>query len=206
MLCTREIIAEAVSSNEAIYGLLSLFARCVIGNGLGAHPSADGHKLIASSVIEAYEHGYTALDETVKNAIKYAELLANYVSENYEEIYADAHTALRNNGTIAELNAALDAAMDELAAARAELEGRELIDSLAETKELLIKELTLTEATLAEIKNLVNYETITEAQADSIKTLALVAEEHLVNIYNLAAEVGGVALDQVIVAAELTAE
>ena len=38
VLCTREIIAEAVSSNEAIYGLLSLFARCVIGNGLGAHP------------------------------------------------------------------------------------------------------------------------------------------------------------------------
>ena len=158
---------------------------------------------IVAIVYEVLEEEGYITEENVSSVIN---TVVDYIENNYEEMYASAHTALRNNGTIAELNAALDAAMDELAAARAELEGRELIDSLAETKALLIKELTLTEATLAEIKTLVNYETITPETLETLNLLLVIAEEHLQIIGELSLEVGGVALDQVIVAAELAAE
>ena len=55
---------EGVDNN--LGGLLALFARCVIGNGIGAHPAEGGHDTRAKAVIDAYGK-HTAEDETDEN-------------------------------------------------------------------------------------------------------------------------------------------
>ena len=88
---------------------------------------------------EVIENGYE-IDETVKenveDAVELAQALAAYVAENYEEIYAAAHYELRNNGTIAILNAAIDDATVAIADAREELSGYAVEEIYEETKEL----------------------------------------------------------------------
>ena len=192
-LATKDALAQALVSDEELAGLLSLFGRCVIGNGLGGHPSAAGHEALADAVITAYDEDYTALDETVKNVVKYAEILAQYVADNYEEIYADVHTELREQGVIAELNAALDAASAAVVEARNAVDAYNVIDSLTESKALLLKELDLVEATIAQIKVLVNYETITEENLETLEVLLTFLNEHLTTVADLAIAVGVVA-------------
>ena len=74
-LCTLLVMPETLGACVAkseLAGLLALFARCVIGNGIGAHPSQAGHDTLAANVIAAYcgdENGddWTAEDETDSN-------------------------------------------------------------------------------------------------------------------------------------------
>ena len=210
MLCmlfaVPETLSAALQSDPAIAGLLGLFARCIIGNGIGSHPSAVGHEAVADAVINAYETGYTTESETIKNALIAAGILKDLAEEYYDEAYAYAHAELVADGTIGEINAALDAAIEAVVAAQAEVEGLEVEARLEETKALLVSELVLTEATLYQIKTLVNYETIT---AENLETLELLVENlkaHLENLGELAVEVGGIALEVIEYAANEAAK
>ena len=68
-LCLLQAVPETLSASlvkdETIKGLLSLYGRCMIGNGLGAHPSQAGHDALFKSVKYAYAHEYTAQDELI---------------------------------------------------------------------------------------------------------------------------------------------
>ena len=65
LLVMPDTLGTCVAESE-LAGLLALFARCVIGNGLGAHPSEAGHDTLAKAVIAAYSEKHTAEDETDK--------------------------------------------------------------------------------------------------------------------------------------------
>ena len=113
-LATPELLGNILAESE-FAGLLGLFGRCIIGNGLGAHPSAEGHKALADAVIAAYEGNYTAQKETFKNLIY---VLVEY----YDEAYALAYELAVKEGYIAEANAYLDTALAAIADAEAWVE------------------------------------------------------------------------------------
>ena len=150
---------------------------------------------------EVIENGYE-VDETTKeeveNAIEEAQMLATFIIEYYDLIYFMAHLELVENGTIDAINDAIDEATDAIADARAELSGYAVEEIYEETKELLVQELMLTEATLFEIKTLVNYDFIDEETLESLEALVLIAGDHAENIGDLALEVGVNFIDPVI--------
>ena len=147
-----------------------------------------------------------AIEEEVAELVATAKLYAEFVAENYEEMYASAHTSLRNDGTIAKLNAALIEAMKAVYEARLEIEDLEVESRLAETKELVLVELALTEATLAEVKNLVNHETITEETIEQLEVILGHLEDHLATLGTLGAEFGGILLEDLLVVLDYALE
>jgi len=66
LLALPETLGTSLKNADSLAGLLGLFSRCVVGNGLGGHPSKGGHDKLAASVIAAYGN-HTAKDETVEN-------------------------------------------------------------------------------------------------------------------------------------------
>lgn len=68
-MCTLLVVPETLAvvlGESDLAGLLALFARCVIGNGIGAHPAKGGHDTLAKAVIDAYGK-HTAEDKTDEN-------------------------------------------------------------------------------------------------------------------------------------------
>ena len=148
LLAVPDTLSTSVQGNATVKGLLALFARCMIGNGLGAHPSANGHNALAAAVIEAYANDFTAQDKTIQNLKLAAGLMADLVAEYYDDAYAYAYA---NSGEyIAAANTAIDAAIAKLAALdlsesemtpafKAEVAGEveEIIEALTAAKALL---------------------------------------------------------------------
>ena len=186
----REISFKITSLVMVIAMMFSICATTVSALDLGDY-SIEEENIIPDTIT------VNGNDVDVKAAIEEVKAFAAYVAENYEELYAEAYIELKANGTVANVNAALDAAIEAVVAAQAEVKGLEVEARLEETKALLVSELVLTEATLYQIKTLVNYETIT---AENLETLELLVENlkaHLENLGELAAEVGGIALEAI---------
>lgn len=66
----EEPLADALVSAPVVKSLLNLFARMLIGNGIGCHPSAAGHDTLTAAIVKAYETKHTTEDE-VKDDINY---------------------------------------------------------------------------------------------------------------------------------------
>ena len=199
-MTSMDDVAAAMIANKELMAVSNMLFCFMVGDGAILHPSVNGHETIANAIIEAYDEKNTALDETVDNVIKYANELLNFFLENYEEIYAEAYAELESQGVIAELDAALAVAAEAVIAAREAVAGYEFIESLTETKALLIKELELTEATIAAVRYILTLDTHTEEQLNALNTLLANLNAHLDNLGALTAEVAGVANDQLQVA------
>lgn len=65
-----EPLADALVASPVVKSLLNLFARMLIGNGIGCHPSAAGHDTLTAAIVKAYETKHTTEDE-VKDDINY---------------------------------------------------------------------------------------------------------------------------------------
>ena len=172
--------------------------RTGIGSSFFGHPNGNGQKELSDAILATLENGTTGADVMIDEAIKAAEDIMAFIEEYYDDAYAYAYAELKANGVIAEVNAALDAAIEAVAAAHAEVEGFDVEAKLEETKALIVKELALTEATLYQIKVLVGYETITEDYLETLKDLLELLEGHLENVGAIATELGGIVLDEAI--------
>ena len=115
LLTLPEMLGTSLENTAEISGLLGLFGRCVVGNGLGGHPSVAGHNALAEAVIKAYDEEYTAQKETIKNLLIICDLIAEY----YDEAYAYAYDKAEEEGMIELLNEYLDVANDAIDAADA---------------------------------------------------------------------------------------
>ena len=97
MLCMLLALPDTLSlslqtADPTVAGLLALFARCVIGNGIGCHPSVAGHNALFESVKEAYAEVYTSQQKTIENILA-------LIDEYYDEVYAYIYdTALGEDG------------------------------------------------------------------------------------------------------------
>ena len=98
-----EYMSARMCENEVLRGLLSLFGRCLIGNGVGAHPSEEGHNDLFAAVKDAYVNQHTVVDETVDHIV----MIRDYIFNNYDKFYEEAYKQAVKEGYIAQMDAYL---------------------------------------------------------------------------------------------------
>lgn len=164
-LCMLQVMPEVmgnVIANSQLSGLLALFGRCVIGNGIGSHPSETGHNTLAEAVITAYSKEYTANQKTLETVLY-------LINEYYDDAYAYAYQYALANGYIDEAIASIDGIIAEIQAIdlnkvemtdafRAEVaaEAAEIIETLEAAKALLLEADVLDQASLDALLALLN--------------------------------------------------
>ena len=79
----------------------------MIGNGLGAHPSANGHVALAEAVEEAYANDYTAKEETLKNLQFALDELLKVIETYGPDALEEAYKYAEENGYIDMLEQAI---------------------------------------------------------------------------------------------------
>ena len=176
-------LAKSLNSNKAVNSLLHLFARMLIGNGIGAHPSADGHDTLFNEIVKAYDDKNT-VDQEVTDRIKAAlKVLAALVDEYHDEAYAYGYQYALENGYIDAANAALDAIEAELNAIAAELNviAAEMSDTIAAA---LASELEAARATIAALRDVINSVDYDAVVAHAAKLVAEL-QKTLCNIVDL---------------------
>ena len=162
----RKTLGTYLTSTDTLKGMCKIYALFKVGNGMSVHPTPAGHDQIAESVIDAYENGHTAQDETIKNLDK----AYNYAWQKAVE-----------SGALASAVEYLGIADNALIAAGAAVSM--LPDS--ETKNLLLEEIGNTRNTIDAIEKLLSegyshslwadYQTLKaemDAHADTIGALA----------------------------------
>ena len=97
-------LTAALTSSPAMKSLLNLFARHIIGNGIGSHPSAVGHDALTVAILDTLENEYTTNDKVIDAAKDLVEFIEKYGEEAVERIY----NYLESEGYIAELKTAID--------------------------------------------------------------------------------------------------
>ncbi len=182
----KPLLADALVKEANISGLLALFGRCMLGNGLGGHPSAAGHYALAEAVIEAYDGEHTAADETKENLIIAAEALAALVAEYYDEAYAYAYAYAAENGYITEATDAIDDVIDALKAV--DLSGIEMTEAFRKDAEELRSEII---DTLEEAKALIlEADVLDQDSMDALLTLLGEAAEDVQALTDLLVQAG----------------
>lgn len=178
LLALPETLSASLQKDTTVSSLLALFGRCVIGNGLGGHPSATGHHQLFQAVNTAHGEGYTAKDETIQNVTialdelyklveTYGPEVAEQVWKQWEEYgYVDAvETSIEELKTMLEERytyytetalPAINASVENLSAQK---------DALTTELEALKAEL---EAKQAELENVVNNVEIGDIYAPDI--------------------------------------
>ena len=84
-------LTDALVDDETVMGLLYLYGRMMIGNGLGAHPSVKGHDDLSQAVIGAYAAQYTAAQETAKNLSALLAVVNGYVQDALQAEWAASY-------------------------------------------------------------------------------------------------------------------
>lgn len=116
LVALPDAMSAALTEDETVYSLLNLFARMLIGNGIGCHPSAAGHDTLTAAIVEAYGSGHTVKDETIENVEITLDALYNLVQEYSPEALEQAYAYAVENGYIDQLNAAIDELKGDLEA------------------------------------------------------------------------------------------
>ena len=199
-----EALSDALQSDETVAGLLGLMGRCMIGNGLGAHPSDTGHDALAAAVISAYETGYTAQDETIKNLA----ILGEFIEEYYDEAYEIAYNEALKAGVIDEINAYLDEVQNTVNDAEAWVAQYSEYLRSPEFAVKLAESFATSRVTIEEVRALIN--TADKLDAESYAQLLTLLEALTVNVKTIGEllTAGVVDADEYIdgVVAELTAQ
>ena len=212
-----ETILEAEKPGEKL-GFSDYYNSSFQSNGKAVHASKAGHEYIADQFYAAITTEYTKEElakeaanafydyakylaeefgDEGKEALKYAiNNLAYFVNEYYDEAYAYAYDELYAAGYIHELDAKLGLAINEATALRGVVDGLEVDADLVEAKETLIREISLAEATLINIRELIHNDELTPETYELVMTLVNSLGDHAENIGTLAGQLGVVAVDR----------
>lgn len=117
LVALPDAMSAALTADETVYSLLNLFARMLIGNGVGCHPSAEGHDTLTAEIIEAYENGFTVQDQVTAKVEIALDEIAKLVEQYGPEVLDEVYNYAVEQGYVA----ALETAVAEL---KAELETR----------------------------------------------------------------------------------
>ena len=177
-LALPDVLGESLQNDETVNGLLGLLARFVLGDGVGSHPSEDGHEALFEAIAKSYYDGYTAKDETVANL----NALANLA---YTKVYAELKAA----GKIDALQAYINKADALLVRGSNALASYQVDAEFANLKALLHEEIIDTRTTLAAINELLNCEVLDADTWAQIVALKGELKTHLSNVKAIAAEI-----------------
>ena len=87
VMATPDALYEALIADDVVCDMLSLLARLEIGDGIGCHPSTEGHATIAAAVIKAYGDGHTAAQATEEILTEFMMTAMQLAFEHGEDIY-----------------------------------------------------------------------------------------------------------------------
>jgi len=137
LLGLPQTLSDAMVNDSTLAGILCMNARCLIGTGIGGHPSYEGHEAVYQAVKWSYENGYTAEDKTEENIDILVSDVIRLIEEHKHEIYAYAYSYAADEGYIGEAIELLNALKDGINAidyansgASAELKAK-LADAIA---------------------------------------------------------------------------
>lgn len=105
-LALPDAMSTVLVQDKTIEGLLNLFARMLVGNGIGCHPSPAGHDTLTAAIIDSYENSYTASDaatDKIRLAIdKILYALEKYGPQdsNYYEVTDDSYYVAIGDGSV----------------------------------------------------------------------------------------------------------
>lgn len=108
LFVTTESLAEAMESNGTLMAFLSVYGRTKLANGLSSHPSVEGHITMFNAIVNAYENGYTAKDETYANIVDAMQFASDYIRVHYNEIYYNAWNLAKAQGFVDMANGYID--------------------------------------------------------------------------------------------------
>ena len=183
-----ENISDMIVADELLGGLCNFLARCKIGNGIGTHPSANGHNDLFEAVRKSYVDGYRTVDKTVDDL----RVLCEYLYAHREEIYAQAYKQAEIAGIISAINGALDNAVAAVKYAEAwafEYEEYFMGDDFAAQISVSVES---TVATIEALRTLINNAKVLDEKIID-NALALLAQleanvAELATLINIAAE------------------
>lgn len=200
LLETPDALGAALVADETVFTLLNLFARMLIGNGIGCHPSAAGHDTLTAVIAKSYNEGYTPTDAITDKTIEAAKIVAGLIEEYYDEAYAYAYAEAKEAGYIDAAVAGIDAVIAQLMGIdvsetemtdefKAELAGEieEIIETLNAAKALVLEADVLDQAAL-----------------DALMAMLDEAGEAIENLKNLAVQ-AGVDVNQLVIIPALDA-
>lgn len=154
----RGTLTTALTSNSTMKGLLNLFARHIIGNGIGSHPSAVGHDALTEAVLNTLENEYTTDDKIIDNIKVVYEDVKDIILEYYDEAYAGAYKELDKNGYVDAAANGIEGAIEAIKTI--DISGTQMTD---EFKAELAEELAAVVVTLTEIKSVLESDTAKDA-------------------------------------------
>lgn len=164
-------LPAALTADPTLMGLFHLFGRMLIGNGLGAHPSAVGHDELTTAIVTSYENGYTASDAITDKAQAAIDAAYGLIVEYYDDALLYAYNYAEENGYIDAAEAALAELQAELEVLKAELTAQAEVLS-AEAKAAIEAEIAKIEAAIAEIEAIIaEAQNITEETYAQVLTL-----------------------------------
>ncbi len=173
-----EIIGKvAVGDDEESKRLLSvfhLFARNIIGDGLGCHPSESGHQQLFEAVVEAYTNKYTPVQAVVDKTI-------GFIKDNYKTALGLALSYADSLGYIDAAIGAVDTAKAAIEALLAEIDGgvsAVAATNLNDTKDEAIAALEAAIGYLDNIRNL-----LTSGKISSIEDVTAIIDTAIENVY-----------------------
>ncbi|MBQ8056834.1 MAG: hypothetical protein IJ275_00695 [Ruminococcus sp.] len=104
-LALPDAMSSVLIQDKTIEGLFNLFARMLIGNGIGCHPSAVGHDSLTQAIVNTYENSYKASDasaqkiELAVEKILYALEKYGPQDSNYYEVTDDSYYVAIGDGS-----------------------------------------------------------------------------------------------------------
>lgn len=112
-------LSNALWTDTDLCSMLAVVARNKLGNGLGAHPSVNGHASLSEEMIKAYSEKITSQDKTLENIGLAWNWLMDYAKENYPELVLPI-TNIIESEEFAELYAQIEAIYEQYQAANPE--------------------------------------------------------------------------------------
>lgn len=167
----KETLATYLTSTEELCAMCMIYALFCVGDGMSVHPTPASHDNMAAAVIEAYESGHTAQDQTIENLKKALGLLQGLVDEYYDDACIYAYNYAVENGYVDMAVAALDELMVQLKAledaygAQVQATVDTALAQLEEAKSILEDTVSLGKDTLDQILDLM------EAVNDALQNL-----------------------------------
>ena len=169
-----ELVTEAHIATVAAFAV-----RTSVGNSFFGHPNPEGHKTIATKILETIANKTTGKDIAKDELEKILKELEGFVKEYYDDAYAYGYGYAVENGYVDTAVAALDNAIAAIAALEVE---NEYID--AELKAALEAELSEVVKTLGELKAALteNKAATVDGLVETVKALENDLNAHLANV------------------------
>ncbi len=171
LLGVPEILSTSMTNDSTLSGILCMNSRCLIGTGIGGHPSQEGHKVLFDSVVKAYSEEYTSINKTAEDVIEVAKILAELVAEYYNEAYEYTYAELKAAGYIEAAKESLEDLVVVLGDLAVELDDTKVDPQYEDLKAHLVDEIYNTIDTIDALNELLDTEALDEVEAEKLDNL-----------------------------------